>query len=123
MTDCLGSWNRPALSPLVLGLLICSCTLFLNRPVAAEDKYMKDMEPSVGETSVPSDQGVPPSDLGVNPSGEYTTPSDQGVPPSDLGVNPSGEYTTPSGEGAPPSGQGANPSGEYTTPSGGGVND
>ena len=79
MTRLFASWNQPAVSILFLGLLVCSCILLRNRPLAAEDKYMKDMEVSAGDTSVPSGEGAPPSDQGVGPSGEYTVPSGEDV--------------------------------------------
>ena len=121
MTRLFASWNQPAVSILFLGLLVCSCILLRNRPLAAEDKYMKDMEVSAGDTSVPSAEGAPPSDQGVGPSGEYATPSDEEAPPSDQGAGPAGEVAAPSAEGAPPSDQGVGPSGEYTSPSAEGV--
>ncbi len=95
MTRLFAAWNKPAVPILLSWLLVGLCTLLLNCPLEAENKYMKEMGVSVGETSVPSDEDV-------EPSSEYVTPSGENVEPSDEDVEPSGEYVTPSGEDVEP---------------------
>jgi hypothetical protein len=88
------------------------------------NRYMDDMGHSsgegvrsVGESSVPSDQGSGPSDEGVRSVGEYEIPSDEQSAPSDEGVRPVGEYTAPSDEYSSPSDMGVRPEGEDAVPS------
>jgi hypothetical protein len=91
MTRLFAAWNKPAVSILLFWLFVGLCTLLLNRPLSAENKYMKEMGVSVGETSVPSDEDIEPSDQEIEPSDQNVEPSDQNVEPSDQNVEPSDE--------------------------------
>ncbi len=106
----------PAFSSLLLFFLWMGTGVNANRYMDEMGHASGEGVRSVGESSVPSDQGSGPSDEGVRPVGEYTAPSDEYSSPSDMGVRPEGEDAVPSDEAAGPSDEGVAPSDEGVGP-------